>query len=54
MPNLVAVSLVGAGDPNFMNDILSYPNKLKLIIAYRMYIYSVNADLDPRSTRHME
>jgi hypothetical protein len=53
IPNLRVTSLAKAGNPNFINDIFSYPNKQILLLAYDMYIYSVNSDLDPRSTRHM-
>jgi hypothetical protein len=53
IPNLRLISLAKADNPNFINDIFSYPNKHILLLAADMYIYSVDSDLDPRSTRHM-
>ena len=54
MPMLLQLILERNNNPEFINIILSYPNRLRLLYGNDVDIYGVDEDLNPASSRLIE
>jgi hypothetical protein len=53
MANLVGLDLERNNNPHFLNLLLTYPNRVKYLVAYEIDVYSLDEDINPDSVHNV-